>query len=126
MRLEDYVGLDHFLADEFAQPEKMVVDFVKRLDVARHLAGVPFKLTSTFRVDDTPDQLDSTHEIGAGADIACPKNAHCLERSAIIRGLLDAGFTRIGIYDRHIHADLGDRINIDKWPANCIWWGISK
>ena len=126
MRLEDYVGLDHFRADEFSEPEKMDLAFMQRLEVARHLAGVSFKITSSQRTDDTPDEIDSTHEVGCAVDISCPEKHHGRQRWAIITGLLDAGFTRIGIYDRHIHADSGERVDATRFPGNVIWWGKSK
>ncbi len=126
MRLEDYVGITHFRPSEFSEPESMDLDFVKRLDVARDHAGVSFKITSSFRRDDTPDEIDSTHEVGFAVDISCPEKAHGRERWAIVNGLIVAGITRIGIYDRHIHGDSGEHFDPAKYPPRVIWWGKSK
>jgi len=35
--------------------------------------------------------------------------------------LLQAGFRRIGIYDKHIHADIDKTL-----PQDVMWWGVSK
>ncbi len=71
--------------------------FLARLDNARQEAGVVFDLTSTYREGDP-----KTHGRGWAADISCTKSR---QRHHILRGLRAAGFTRIGIYDKHIHAD---------------------
>lgn len=89
------------------------------LDRARALAGVPFEITCGLR---TPDQnaalaesvKDSAHLTGNAVDLSC---ADSWERYNIIRGLILAGFTRIGIYARHIHAD-----NSPTLPAKVCWY----
>lgn len=121
MRLGDYDFLEWFGANEFTQPLQMDREFLQRLDQARANAGVPFKITSSFREDP-----DSTHGLGVAVDIALPKDGHCRERWLIIMGAKRAGFSRIGIYDRHIHLDSGDRIDSSTYPPECIWWGKSK
>lgn len=126
MRLEEYDDLHHFSAEEFNEPEKMDREFLRKLDKARSIAGVSFKITSSQRTDDTPDEIDSTHEIGLAVDISCPEKGHCRERHQIITSLHAVGITRIGIYDRHIHGDEGERHDPSKYPPNCIWWGVSK
>jgi len=121
MRLEEYVGLHHFASGEFNEPEKMDTEFIQKLDKARSLAGVSFKITSSFREGD-----EKTHGLGLAVDIACEKDGKCKERFQIIIALHSVGITRIGIYDRHIHGDEGDRVDSSKYPPNCIWWGKSK
>lgn len=89
------------------------------LDRARGLAGVPFEITCGLR---TPDQnaalaesvKDSSHLTGNGVDLACADSA---TRYNMLRGLLLAGFNRIGIYSLHIHAD-----NSPTLPPNVCWY----
>ena len=39
----------------------------------------------------------------------------------IISGALLAGFRRIGVYDRHVHLDVDEKL-----PQDVMWWGVSK
>lgn len=90
------------------------------LDRARGLAGVPFIITCGLR---TPEQnanlphavCDSAHLTGHAVDLHCPDDA---TRFRMMRGLLQAGFTRVGEYvaDGHIHVD-----NDATKPPNVIW-----
>ena len=121
MRLEEYLGLHHFNSGEFNEPEKMDTEFIRKLDKARAIADVPFKITSSFREGD-----EKTHGLGLAVDIACEKDGNCRKRHAIITSLHAVGITRIGIYDKHIHGDEGNRVYSGKYPSNCIWWGVSK
>ena len=89
------------------------------LDVARGKANVPFIITCGFR---TPAQnaalsesvSDSAHLTGHAVDLACSDDP---TRYAMLQGLLAAGFTRIGIYSAHLHAD-----NDSTKPPNVIWY----
>lgn len=89
------------------------------LSIARGKAGVPFFITCGLR---TPEQnaalaesvSDSAHLTGHAVDLACSDDP---TRFAMLSGLLAAGFTRIGIYSAHIHAD-----NDSTKPPNVIWW----
>jgi len=110
--------LKYFQLDEFDSPdqpgsgkENMDLNFVHRLDDARGLAGVPFKITSGFRSPEYHLQLksrgyhtakNSAHLEGLAADIATPDSR---SRYKIIRSLMDVGFTRFGIGERFIHVD---------------------
>jgi zinc D-Ala-D-Ala carboxypeptidase len=85
------------------------------LDQARGIAGIPFIITSGYR---TPDQeaalkggvSQSAHCLGLAVDLACSDD-HSLQ--LMLKGLLAAGFARIGIYHdgkfqpTHLHADIG-------------------
>jgi hypothetical protein len=100
----------------------LVDELVSRLDVARGLAGVPFIITSGLRtpghnhdVDGVPD---GSHETGEGVDVACSSSG---VRHKMLPALYIAGFKRIGIYDRHLHVDVAERL-----PQNKTWWGKSK
>ena len=89
------------------------------LDRARGLAGMPFQITCGLRTQAQNDALsesvkDSAHLSGHAVDLAC--NDSTL-RYNMIRGLLLAGFTRIGVYKNHCHAD-----NSPSLPPNVMWY----
>ena len=89
------------------------------LDRARGLAGVPFTITCGLRNQVQNDALpesvkDSAHLTGHAVDLACTESGN---RYSMVRGLILAGFNRIGIYSQHIHAD-----NSAILPQNMIWY----
>lgn len=119
--MEEEIELRYFKKDltEFDSPDQpgsglknMDLNFIKRLDQARHLTmGVPFKINSGFRSPEHHQHLksrgyhtakNSAHLAGLAADIATPDSR---SRYKIIRSLLDVGFTRFGIGERFIHVD---------------------
>lgn len=73
-------------------------ELLDKLDKARGIANIPFKLTSAFRCPSHNKTVggvpDSAHLTGKAVDIATPDNA---TRFTIMAALLDAGFQRIGI-----------------------------
>ena len=80
---------------------------------------MPFVITSGFRSQDKNTALaesvkDSAHLTGNAVDLAC---ADSQTRYAMIKGLLAAGFNRIGIYSKHLHADDSPTL-----PPNVCWW----
>ena len=118
----------YFKYSEFDSPlqqgsgQLMDAGFLYMLDNARHIADVPFEITSGFRVEADIERLEkegykvsknSSHLKGLAADIACTDSA---TRYIIIDALLKAGFTRIGIAKTFIHVDN----DLDK-AQNCIW-----
>jgi len=80
----------------------------QRLDNARRIAGVPFRFTSGGRCLSYNRSIgskdSSSHPKGCAADI---KFSNSREKFLIVYGLMQAGFTRIGINDnlQFIHAD---------------------
>ena len=79
-------------------------DFVKQLDRAREIAGVPFIITSGYRCPRHDAEVGGSgnHQRGLAADIA----VHSIkERKEILVGLLIAGFKRIGIGKEFLHVD---------------------
>jgi uncharacterized protein YcbK (DUF882 family) len=107
----------NFTYDEFDSPlqqgsgQLMSNEFLSKLDHARDLAGVPFKITSGYRIEADIERLrkagykvspNSSHLKGVAADIAC---ANSSDRFNIIDALLSVGFNRIGIADTFIHVD---------------------
>lgn len=97
-------------------------DLISKLDQARDYAGIPFIITSGLRTPETNKSLtgaveDSAHLSGMAVDLRIYTT---VARFKIVKALLDVGFNRIGIYDKHIHCD------IDKEkPQNVIWIGTS-
>lgn len=92
--------------------------FMYKLDKARQKAGVPFYLNSAFRTVAWEKAKGrsgtSSHTKGIAVDIECNNDS---DRLCIIKGLLYAGFTRLGIYETFIHVDS------DETKPNCIWYG---
>lgn len=118
----------YFKYSEFDSPlqqgsgQLMDDGFLYMLDNARHIADVPFTITSGFRIEADIERLEkegykvsknSSHLKGLAADIACTDS---ITRYIIIDALLKAGFTRIGIAKTFIHVDN----DLDK-AQNCIW-----
>ena len=95
---------------------KMNLDFLHKLDEARELANVPFKITSGYRTPqhnlDVGGRIGSSHIKGLAVDIACV-NSH--QRQKILTALIQVGFKRIGIGKSFIHSDL------DPDKPNAIW-----
>lgn len=120
--------LKHFNFEEFDCPTlegsglptsdggKMCINFLHKLDEARELAGVPFKITSGYRSPqhnlDVGGRVGSSHIKGIAVDIACV-NSH--QRQKILTALIQVGFKRIGIGKSFIHSDL------DPDKPNAIW-----
>lgn len=92
---------------------------VSMLDNARGFAGVPFVITSGFRTLAQNTAVGgvsgSAHTLGLAVDIAVPNDTY---RLAIISGALKAGFTRLGVYQAHIHLDTGLS---PAFPQNVCW-----
>jgi uncharacterized protein YcbK (DUF882 family) len=104
--------IKYFTLAEFDSPDlpgsgkNMKAEFLQRLDNARALAGVPFKINSGFRTVAHNKKVkgvdSSSHTEGYAADIACTDVAN---RFIIVNALLKAGINRIGISGSFIHAD---------------------
>ena len=91
----------------------------QKLSIARGIAGVPFVITCGLRTPDQNAQLaesvsDSAHLTGNAVDLACSDSQ---TRYAMLKGLLGAGFNRIGIYSAHLHADDSPVL-----PPNVAWY----
>ena len=124
--------LKYFKLSEFDSPDlegsgsNMNYTFLEKLDQARGLAGIPFKITSGFRTEAYQDDLTrrgyktakkgtSPHLKGLAADISVKDSR---QRFIVINSLLLAGFTRIGIADTFIHVDLS---TYEGHRQNVIW-----
>ena len=110
-------NLKYFTLDEFDCPTlpnsgvNMDSDFLQKLEAARELAGIPFKINSGYRTREHHNAIykklgkeptKSAHLIGKAADIHCTDSR---SRFIIISSLLKAGFNRIGIASTFIHTD---------------------
>lgn len=84
----------------------MAPEFIQKLDQARRAAGIPFPITSGFRCARHNAKVggvsDSAHTKGHAVDISVFDS---LSRYRIVRALLDAGFSRIGIGKALVHVD---------------------
>lgn len=80
--------------------------FMNRLQTARDIAGVPFKINSAYRSPEWEKfknrSGNSMHCLGRAVDISCRDSKSRLE---ILNALLQAGFNGIGIGRTFIHAD---------------------
>jgi uncharacterized protein YcbK (DUF882 family) len=120
------VQLKHFLLSEFDSPDekgsgsKMNEDFLKKLDAARTIANVPFKINSGFRTaaknKAEGGKPDSAHLTGNAADIDLPNTGGSRLRFVVVAALIQAGFNRIGIANGFIHVD-----NDPTKDKNVIW-----
>ena len=119
-KLEEEMALKYFKLSEFDDApgtgKNMKKDFLKKLDKARAIADVPFKITSGYRSKETNKRAKgvstSSHLKGLAADISCKDSS---TRQKIVNALIQAGFTRIGIADTFIHCDT------DKDKQDAIW-----
>jgi hypothetical protein len=97
-------GLDHRL--------------VNMLDDARDIAKTPFVISSGYRRGDP-----KAHGKRKAVDLKCPKRAS-VKRQRMYDALRAVGFNRIGIYDKHLHADIATKA--EGFPQNVTWWGTSS
>ena len=119
-KLEEEMALKYFKLSEFDDApgtgKNMKKDFLTKLDKARAIADVPFKITSGYRSKETNKRVKgvstSSHLKGLAADISCKDSG---TRQKIVNGLIQAGFTRIGIADSFIHCDTDQDKNDAIW-----------
>lgn len=114
--------MKYFTLDEFDCPslpnsgKNMDTNFLTKLEEAREIAGVPFKITSGYRTKEHNEAVggvaNSSHLIGVAADIAVSSGS---ERYIILNALLKAGFKRIGVAKTFIHCDT------DPNKSNSVW-----
>ena len=115
--------MKYFKLSEFDSPdmvgsgEAMDKEFLSKLDQARSLCDIPFRITSGYRSEAHNRKVggvsNSSHTKGLAADIACTNSS---ARHIILSALLKVGLNRIGIADTFIHVDR-DPSKV----ANVIW-----
>ncbi len=86
-------------------------ELIDKLGIAETLGNLEFTITSGYREGD-----NGHHSSGRAVDI---RVEDAWQRFHIVKALIRAGFNRIGVYDRHIHADVGT-------PTGVLWTGVSK
>ena len=114
------MNLNYFSLSEFDCPslpnsgKNMDINFLYKLEHARELAAIPFKITSGYRTKEYNEDLlkrgykaskNSSHLFGLAADIAVGSGK---ERYIILNALIRAGFKRIGVAKGFIHCDTDD------------------
>ena len=111
--------LDHFSPEEFDYPEEMDEDFLRALDRVRDRAAVSIYVTSDYRPGD-----GKAHGQGVAVDITDDLESDGVLsrwRYKVLLAAFQMGFTRIGIYDKHVHLDTWDDA-----PQEVAWQGSSQ
>jgi len=110
--MHDWSEIKYFTKSEFSckcgcGQNNIDFEFVRRLDVARKVAGVPFVIVSGYRCPEHNKKVGgvdySSHVRGFAADI---KTEDAAFRFALLSGFIRAGFVRIGLYSSFIHVDV--------------------
>ena len=96
-----------------AEADAMDEQLLRRLDYMRTLAGIPMRITSAYRAGD-----DKAHGRGTAVDVACDNSR---DRLRLVGAAVEAGFTRIGVYNLHLHLDVDAEL-----PADVMWIGVSQ
>jgi uncharacterized protein YcbK (DUF882 family) len=100
-----------------AEVEGLEPKLVEMLDRARGFCHYAFIITSGRRTEDQNSAAggvsDSSHLRGLAVDLRCTGSQ---ARFEMVSSLLLAGFRRIGIYRRHLHADADDTL-----PQAVMW-----
>jgi uncharacterized protein YcbK (DUF882 family) len=100
----------NFTDDEFKCPccgkEEMDRDFVEKLQIARDIANIPFRINSGWRCQSHNQEVggvqSSSHLKGLASDIQAENSQ---KRFTIVKSLTQAGFQRIGVAKTFIHVD---------------------
>ena len=92
-------------------------EFLDKLDQARELANIPFKINSAYRSPEHNAKIggkpNSSHLRGLAVDISVKDSR---SRFIVLEALIKVGFNRIGIADTFIHVDL------DKEKSDKVVW----
>lgn len=101
--------------------EGLDAELVAKLDWARGRSGVPFIITSGKRSPEENERVmgvdASAHMKGLAVDLRCSDSQ---ARYKMLNALFLSGFKRLGVYDKHIHADLDSSL-----PQEVVWVGLS-
>ena len=125
------LNLKFFHLSEFDSPDfpgsgiNMHPDFLERIDEVRRVFGKPMVINSGYRTiyrnQAVNGSLRSSHLDGLAVDVRCTNSR---DRFDLIEAFLEVGFTRLGIADTFIHADLSDQIEGEHSglkDGNVIW-----
>ena len=112
-----YFSKSEFKCGQVNCYDKMDRNLLEMLDVARGIAGKPFKINSSWRDKETNRKAggksNSSHLRGNAVDISCISSKN---RFLIVDALITAGFSRIGIAKTFIHCDVDENL-----PQNVMW-----
>jgi len=117
----------YFKLSEFDSPDLknsgwfMKHEFVKILDQIREEVGFPIVINRGFSTHKHNTKVggkeNSAHKYGIAADLQL-KSVH--ERDLVIAAAFKLGIRRIGIMNKAVHLDIGDRVN-SLW-GQAIWF----
>jgi uncharacterized protein YcbK (DUF882 family) len=95
--------------DELGSGKLMTATLLSKLNNARHIAGIPFVITSGYRTIAhnalVGGSSTSSHLDGLAVDISCKSS---LDRLTMVNALIIAGFKRIGVAKTFVHVDVDD------------------
>lgn len=104
--------MKYFTYKEFDSPDapgsgsNMRPSTLEKLDKAREIAGIPFRINSGYRTvahnRKVGGKRNSSHRKGYATDISATNDVY---RWRIVEALIKVGFNRIGIARTFIHAD---------------------
>lgn len=101
-----YFKIEEFKCKCGCGRNEMMPSTLEKIDKARELAGIPFKITSGYRCKAhnaaVGGKSEGAHTSGYAVDIEASTSP---SRYLIIKSLLEVGFTRIGVGSTFIHAD---------------------
>ena len=119
------MNIKYFNLSEFDCPsdsgsgDNMCLSFIRKLDDAREIAGIPFKINSGYR---TPKQNTKVGGVKNSSHTNIPCNAADInvgsssERYKIMSAAIKVGINRIGIGKNFIHLDT------DKKKSQDVIW----
>jgi uncharacterized protein YcbK (DUF882 family) len=113
-----YFKLSEFdSADLPGSGSNMKPEFLEKIDKAREISDTPYNINSGFRTiahnKKVGGEPNSSHTKGYAADIGYSSGTQAYK---ILKGLMAAGFNRIGVYKSWIHADCDPSL-----PPNVVW-----
>lgn len=92
--------------NELSDLDKMDKEFLLKLDRAREVAQIPFKINSAWRSAEKNQQVggkpNSSHLKGLAVDISVTDSR---SRFIVLKALIEVGFHRVGIAKTFIHVD---------------------
>lgn len=112
-----YFRMEEFQCKCGCKSNGMQASTIEKLEKAREKADIPFSITSGYRCKAhnraVGGKSGGAHTLGYAVDIGASVSPN---RYLVVKSLLDAGFTRIGIGKNFIHAD-----DDPSKPPNVMW-----
>lgn len=107
-----YFKIQEFDSKDFpGSGVNMHPEFLDRIDEVREVFGKPMVINSGYRTiyknQEVGGKSRSSHLDGLAVDVRCTNSR---DRFELMEAFLEVGFTRLGIADTFIHADLADQI----------------